>query len=108
MPDYTYVGKRIRELREQKHYTREELADKLAISSRLLYEIESGKKSFSTDLLCELAFALSVSCDYILFGELTNFEKREKITTLVEQMDTRQILMLQYIVEKMRELCDLL
>lgn len=108
MQDYRYIGKRIRELREKKHYTREELADKLKISSRLLYEIESGQKSFSTDLLCEMSCVLSVSCDYLMFGELTNTEKCDKIQSIAETMDTRQILMLQYMVEKMSELCEIL
>lgn len=63
------VGKRIRELRELHNYTRESLAEKAEISPKFLYEIEAGKKGFSADTLCRLSQALSVSCDYIMFGE---------------------------------------
>ncbi len=38
------VGERIRELREIQNYTREVLAEKVEISAKFLYEIETGKK----------------------------------------------------------------
>ena len=37
-----YVGERIRELREIQCYTREALAEKVDISPKFLYEIETG------------------------------------------------------------------
>ena len=62
-------GDRIRELREAKHYTRDRLADEVGITSKFLYEIEKGRRSFSAINLVGLARALSVSCDYIMLGE---------------------------------------
>ena len=62
-------GDRIRELREAKHYTREALANEVGISTKFLYEIERGRRSFSAVNLLGLAQALSVSCDYIMLGE---------------------------------------
>ena len=38
------IGDRIRTLREMNNYTREELAEKVDISTKFLYEIEMGKK----------------------------------------------------------------
>lgn len=38
------VGERIRELREVQNYTREAFAEKIDISAKFLYEIETGKK----------------------------------------------------------------
>ena len=63
------VGNRIRELREMHNYTREEMAEMVEISPKFLYEIESGKKGFSSDILCKIARTLTVSCDYIMYGE---------------------------------------
>ena len=40
------IGERIRELREVQNYTREVFAEKAGISSKFLYEIETGKKGF--------------------------------------------------------------
>lgn len=66
---YYEAGNRIRSLREEKHYTREYLAEMADISSKFLYEIESGLKGFSADTLYKLAWALEANTDYILFGE---------------------------------------
>lgn len=63
------IGNRIQEKRKIKHYTRDALANKVGISSKFLYEIETGKKNFSADILRRLARELDVSCDYILLGE---------------------------------------
>ncbi len=64
------VGKRIRELREANDYTREAFAEMIDISAKFLYEIEMGKKGFSAELLCRMSEVLSVSCDYIMYGEV--------------------------------------
>lgn len=63
------IGERIRGLRENQHYTRDELSEIIDISSKFLYEIEKGRKGFSADTLCRIAEALSASCDYIMWGE---------------------------------------
>ncbi len=63
------AGQRIREMREVQSYAREALAEKTGISDKFLYEVETGKKGFSADVLCRLSEALSVSCDYIMLGE---------------------------------------
>ena len=62
-------GDRIRQLREAKRYTRDKLAEEVGITSKFLYEIEKGRRSFSAINLVGLAQALSVSCDYIMLGE---------------------------------------
>ena len=62
------VGKRIRKLRESRNITREQLADDIGVSTKFLYEIETGKKGFSVCYLVPLVKCLSVSSDYLLFG----------------------------------------
>lgn len=49
------AGIRISQIRKIKGMTRDKLAEKAAISSKFLYEIEKGKKIFSR-VLCHLAF----------------------------------------------------
>lgn len=107
MPD-KYVGKRIKELRELQRYTREEFAEEIDISPKFLYEIETGKKNFSSNILCRIADTLSVSCDYIMLGEENREGRGDKIISIIEQMDTKQILVAQQLLEKLRELCDIL
>ncbi len=63
------VGERIRKLREAKKLTRDDMVEKVGISAKFIYEIETGRKGFSAENLCRIAKVLSVSCDYIMFGE---------------------------------------
>lgn len=37
-----------------------------------MYEIEVGKKGFSAELLCRMLAIISISCDYIMYGEIKN------------------------------------
>lgn len=105
---YSQVGIRIRELREIQHYSREALAEKADISAKFLYEIEAGRKRFSADTLCRLARALSVSCDYIMFGEEEATYHAEKIVCVLEMLDSRQTSRMQDIVKVLYEICSAL
>ena len=62
------VGERIMILRNERGYTRKTLAELAGISSKFLYEIETGKKGFSAITLMNLSKALEVSLDYIMTG----------------------------------------
>ena len=71
------VGQRIQDLRLRKEISREQLAVKMGITTKYLYEIEKAKKGFSADTLIKISKALSCSCDYILQG-INEPEKNEK------------------------------
>lgn len=66
---YLEAGERIRQLRVTKGYTRDFLAGKTNLSTKFLYEIETGKKGFTAEVLYRLSTALEVKCDYILVGK---------------------------------------
>ncbi len=80
------IGIRIRRLREAQHETREGLAEKADISAKFLYEIETGKKGFSAEILCRLSQALSVSCDYIMLGRNVR-TKAYTVVLIVENIE---------------------
>lgn len=65
---YLEAGARIYELRRIKGYTRDALANKTNLSSKFIYEIETGKKGFTAEVLYRISKALDVKCDYILAG----------------------------------------
>lgn len=100
------VGERIRELREVQNYTREAFAEKVDISAKFLYEIETGKKGFSADTLSRISVALSISCDYIMFGEETGHYTSEKIMCVLETMKPTQVCQIQNILQILYEMCD--
>lgn len=100
-----YVGERIRELREIQCYTREALAEKVEISPKFLYEIETGKKGFSADVLCRLSRALSVSCDYIMLGEEGPNQGLEQITCVLETLGHQQVSRIQSVLLLLSDMC---
>lgn len=102
------VGERIRELRESQNYTREGLAEKVDISAKFLYEIEVGKKGFSADTLCRVSQALSVSCDYIMYGEEKEHRSAEKIICVLEMLEPKQVSKVQDILRLLCDMCNAL
>lgn len=99
------AGQRIREMREAHSYTREALAELVDISDKFLYEIETGKKGFSADVLCRLSKALSVSCDYIMFGEEKEHYGMEKIICVLEMVEPKQRSRMQDILRILYDMC---
>lgn len=102
------VGERIREIREIRKYTREELAEMADISEKFLYEIEVGRKGFSADTLCRLAKALSVSCDYIMYGIEGEKERQsiENIACVLEILEPEQISKIEEILKILYDMCE--
>ncbi|MCQ2591855.1 MAG: helix-turn-helix domain-containing protein [Treponema sp.] len=61
MDNITHIlGKNIRELRKQKGWTQEVLAEKSGISVPFMTQIELGKKSASLEVVESIAYALTV------------------------------------------------
>ena len=100
------VGMRIREMRKKKHYTREALAGKVGISSKFLYEIETGRKNFSAEVLCGIAQELGVSCDYIMLGEKDGHHEAAQFLEKLDTLGTERLERLQRVLEVLEEVCD--
>ncbi|MCC8161002.1 MAG: helix-turn-helix transcriptional regulator [Oscillospiraceae bacterium] len=62
------MGSRIRKRREYLGYTREQFAEKAAISERFATEIELGNRGMSIATLKRMCEVLKVSSDYIISG----------------------------------------
>ena len=54
------LGKRIKQLREQKNYSQQELADYADISKRILQKIELGQVATNIDFIYSIAKALKI------------------------------------------------
>lgn len=63
------VGLRILKIRCERGYSREQLAELAGISSKFLYEIETGRKTFTVRIAQNLSNALEVGTDYLLKGK---------------------------------------
>lgn len=101
------IGIRIREKRKNKHYTRDVLANKVGISSKFLYEIETGRKNFSADILRRLAQELDVSCDYIMLGEKEERYEAVQFLKKLEALEPEKLVRLQRLLDVLETMCDL-
>ncbi|MCM1441346.1 MAG: helix-turn-helix domain-containing protein [Roseburia sp.] len=63
------MGRRIMVLRQKRRYSRRQLAERIGISGKFLYEIETKDRGFSIAVLLKMAAELGVTTDYILTGE---------------------------------------
>jgi len=66
MRDLKYLPNNIYKFRSNKGVTHEQLAEKIGVSVRIIYDYESGKKTPSLITLFELSKALNVSLDELV------------------------------------------
>ena len=89
-------------IREQRGYTREELANKASISSKFLFEVENDLKGISAVRLAQLAKALQVSADYLMEGVSRREYEREALELTMSLSDRN----LQLIIKILKLLID--
>ena len=97
------IGLRIRALREANGYTREAFATRINISTKFLYEVESGKQGFSAETLYQISRALSTSSDYIMSGNKHD-KIPEKILDILEGFSPDQMPNVQAILKSALEI----
>ena len=95
------VHRRIRKLRDDRGYTREQLAELAGISAKFLYEIEVKNKGFSARTLKNLADALEVSTDFILTGA----EREYSVVASIERIEPRTLEKVDQLIRIAHELC---
>ena len=69
--DYGPIGRRIKEVRLERKFTQEYVAEKLDVSCQHISDIERGLNGMSVPSLMELCKVLDIDADYILFGTVT-------------------------------------
>lgn len=93
------AGCRIMNLRLDRGYSRECLAEMAGISSKFLFEIERNRKGFSARTLVKLAEALGVSADYIMTGQCGR-KCDEKLAATLQKFDPS-------VLEKVEDLLEI-
>lgn len=76
------IGARIRKTREERGYTREQLAEYADVSADFLWEVETGKKGMKAQNLGKIAVALDVPTDYLILGK-TPYKENVKINSMI-------------------------
>ena len=87
------IGARIKEVRNKKGLTQEQLSEKMEINPKYLSSIERGNENPTLNTLIKLSESLEVD-----LGEIFGFiqikdpvERKSMITSLLEQADTEQL-----------------
>jgi len=70
--DFSFIGKRIKEVRTDKHLTQEYVANITGVNVSHISNIENDKVKISLTLLVKVCNALGVSMDYLLQNEYQN------------------------------------
>ena len=73
-PDYSVIGRRIKEARNNQNLTQEELADELNISVAFLSRVERGNSHINLKRLNQICGLLDVSEGYLLNGASSSSE----------------------------------
>ena len=81
------IGFRIREKREMLKHSRETFAEISQISPDFLFDIETGRKGFTVNVLKKICQASNTSSDFILFG---TSNQAEQSMFLLNQMNEDQ------------------
>lgn len=84
-------GKRVKELRNAKGYTREEFAELIGISPMQAYKYESGKSDATGEVIARMSNLFDVSTDYLL-GVSDNPHKAQRNFTEEEIIIINSIL----------------
>lgn len=89
--NYEPIGLRIKNIRRQKRFTQEYIAEKLNVSCQHISDIERGLNGMSVPSLMELCRVLDTDADYILFGTSTRSENNP-INDIISKMSPQQSL----------------
>lgn len=81
----TAIGGRIRQVREERGYSREKSAELANNSADFLWEVEAGRKSMKVQNLGRIAQALCVSTDYLIYGT-TPYKENTKLNSMISAM----------------------
>ena len=79
-----YIGKRIKEIRKNKHLSQEQLSEMLDISQNALSYIETGENFFSAETLEKLISALDIEPSELF--EIKHLQKDEQLLDEIVRM----------------------
>jgi transcriptional regulator with XRE-family HTH domain len=74
------VGDKIRQIREKRGLTQDQLCQKANISKGFLSDVENGKRNISSQKLLDVANVLGASIDYLLKDELIEEIQNASVT----------------------------
>lgn len=106
--DYYEIGQRIRRIRKAHKLSQEELAERVGISTTHMSHIETGNTKLSLPVFVDIAEALDVQTDSLLYDEPRNsitIAMRD-IVAIVEECDAKEAHVISDMVKAMKQSFD--
>ena len=99
--DYYAIGQRIRKIRKARELSQEQLSEMVGISVTHMSHIETGNTKLSLPVLVDLANALEVRTDDLLYDKVTAARSTatEAIIQLLETCTTQQLRVIEDLVK---------
>lgn len=91
--DFSSIGQRIREVRNDKHLTQEYLANATGVNVSHISNIETSKVKVNLTLLVQICNVLDVTMDYLLENEYhnpTSVIEKELLNTIKDMKKEKQ------------------
>ena len=107
--DYDKIGQRIRTRRKAFHLTQEELAERVGISTIHMSHIETGNTKLGLSVLVNLANALSVQTDELLFDspQANNTDHlKQEINGLLDTCSVQELYALKDLIIAVKDSLD--
>ena len=99
--DYYAIGQRIRKIRKARNLSQEQLSEMVGISITHMSHIETGNTKLSLPVLVDLANALEVRTDDLLYDKVTaeRSTATDNIVQLLEACTTQQLRVIEDLVK---------
>ena len=85
------IGERIKQAREEKHFTQEKLAETIDVSTQYVSDLERGVVGASLATIKSVCIALNVSSDQLLFGKAPEEITQSKLMGAYAALTPRQL-----------------
>jgi len=106
--DYYEIGQRIRKKRKAAGLSQDQLAEKVGISTTHMSHIETGNTKLSLPVFVELAEALEVRTDELLYdaAPANRSVSIDEIIKMLEHCDSRQLRIMEDIIKATKVALD--
>lgn len=107
--DYYEIGQRIRRIRKARKLSQEQLAEKVNISITHMSHIETGNTKLSLPVLVDIAEALEVQTDSLLYDHPRESISNaiHDITSIIEECDASQARLIVNLVKSFKQSLDI-
>ena len=106
--NYYIIGQQIRKIRKAHGFSQEDLAEKVNISTTHMSHIETGNTKLSLPVLVDIAHALEVRVDDLLYEKPNSYANAasEEIATVLESCTARQAKVIAEVVRATKRSMD--